>query len=157
MCVVIDTNTLASVFNEKCSKHAEFRPVLEWIQSGRGLLVYGGTRYKEELAKAFHYLKLVRQMRDAGQAVAICDKAVDTRETEVRRKTNGSQCDDQHMIALLGASRCTLFCSDDARADPYVKDRTLYPARMPRVRIYRSHQSNHLLRPMSKKMLTNLA
>jgi hypothetical protein len=87
MCVVIDINTLASVFSTESEKHAEFSPVKKWVEEGRGFIVYGGSKYKAELAKTFRYLRLIRQMRDGGQAISIRDTAVDAFEEEVRKKT----------------------------------------------------------------------
>lgn len=37
MCVIVDTNCLASVFERKSEKHPQFAPVLEWIISGTTL------------------------------------------------------------------------------------------------------------------------
>lgn len=134
MCVVIDLNTLAPVFSEACDKHTEFGAVKRWIEDGKGFLVYGGSKYKAELRGAFRYLKLIRQMKDAGKAIPIRDAAVDQLEEQVRTKTKGADCDDQHVIALLGASKCGLLCSEDSRSFRFVKDRMLYPAGMPRVK-----------------------
>jgi hypothetical protein len=62
MCIVIDVNTLASVFNPETEKHEEFSPVKRWIEGGKGFVIYGGTKYKAELQKTFRYLRLIRQM-----------------------------------------------------------------------------------------------
>ena len=49
MCVIVDTNCLASVFERKSEKHPQFAPVLEWIIFGKGKLIYGGSKYIGEL------------------------------------------------------------------------------------------------------------
>ncbi len=156
MCVVIDINAFSSVFSEDSVNHEEYRPLKEWIDRGGGFLVYGGTKYKNELSKIPRYLRLVRLMRDAGQAVAIRDEAVDELESDVVNKTRGTDCDDQHVIALLGASRCSILCSEDARSYPFVKNRTLYPHGMPRVKIYRSARNATILGKTRKNKLSNL-
>jgi len=158
MCIVIDTNTLAPVFNDRCAQHRDFRPVKTWIKKRQGILVFGGTRYKEELKKAGHrYLKLVRTMKTAGQAVAICDEAVDRQHKWVKGRTKGTDCDDQHIIALLGASRCPLVCSADRRSHKHLKNRCLYPDGM-KVKIYSSSRNaSRLLQPMSAENLRNQA
>ena len=157
MCVVIDINTLAPVFSDTCAHHSEFRPVKEWIERGQGFVVFGGTRYKKELEGAYRYLRLIRQMKDSGQAVLIRDDLVDAAEAEVCKATAGSDCDDQHIIALLGTSRCPLFCSDDCHSYRHIRNRALYPSGMQRVRIYSSQRNRRLLRPMPRKMLRNQA
>src|SRR5712691_1082194 len=135
MCIVIDVNALASVFNEKSKNHVEFSPIKKWIDEGKGFVIYGGTKYKAELQKSFNYLRLIRQMKDGGQAISIRDSVVDTFEAEVQKKTQGTECDDQHIIALLGASRCSLLCSDDKRSFRFVRNRQLYPQGMRRVKV----------------------
>ena len=156
MCIVIDVNTLAPVFSEHCEKHLEFSPVKNWIQKGHGFLVFGGSKYKTELARAPRYLRLIRQMRDGGQAISIRDNVVDNREANVRAQTAGSHCDDQHIIALLGAARCCLLCSKDARSFSFVKTRSLYPKDMPKVKIYSSSRNTGLLTKTTRSELTNV-
>ena len=48
MCVIVDTNAFAAVFNANANNHDEFAPVLDWIISGKGKLVIGGTKYMSE-------------------------------------------------------------------------------------------------------------
>lgn len=156
MCIVVDTNTLAPVFNDTCERHPEFVHVKDWIEKGHGFLVFGGTKFKGELQKAYRYLRLVRQMKDSGHAVAIRDDVVDAEEKRVKALTSGTDCDDQHIIGLLSASRCPLVCSGDARAYPYLRDRNLYPNGMARVRIYSSGRNQSLLRrPIPRTRLRN--
>lgn len=156
MCIVVDINTLAPVFNETCERHPDFVHVKVWIEKRHGFLVFGGTKFKEELHKAYRYLRLVRQMKDSGHAVAIRDDVVDTEEERVKELTAGTGCDDQHIIGLLCASRCPLVCSGDARAYPYLRDRNLYPDGMARVRIYSSGRNQSLLRrPIPRTVLCN--
>jgi hypothetical protein len=157
MCIVIDINTLPSVFNETCKKQEDFKPVREWVNKGLGFVVYGGTRYKKELSSTYRYLRLIRQMKDSGHAVAIRDDVVDAAETCVLGQTTRTTCDDQHIIALLGTSRCPLFCSDDTRSYKYIKDKGLYPKGMVKVRIYSSKKNQQLLKPMTRDMLKNQA
>ena len=156
MCIVVDINTLAPVFSEGCVRNPDFFAIKEWINAGKGFLVYGGTKYKKELGKK-RYLRLIRQMKDAGRAVPIRDDVVDSMEATLLTKTKGMKCDDQHIIALLGASWCPLLCSADLRSFDYIKDRSLFPSGMPQVRIYTSARNADLLKRMSRNMLKNLA
>ena len=157
MCIVIDTNTLAPVFNQSNEEHDEFRPVKDWISRRQGYLVFGGTRYRQELKKTYRYMRLVRQMKDSGHAVEIRDEPADTNEVAVIQKTSGTDCDDQHIIALLGTSRCPLLCSRDIRSYEFVTKKSLYPKGMPKVRIYSSGKNRDLLRPTRREALKNQA
>lgn len=156
MCIVVDINTLSPVFNSSCEEHSEFVHVKNWIDKGYGFLVFGGTKFKKELMKTERYLRLIRKMKDAGFAVAIQDDIVDKEEERVKALTDGTDCDDQHIIGLLCASRCPLVCSKDARSYKYLTDRSLYSNKMARVRIYSSSRNTSLLkRPISQTKLKN--
>jgi hypothetical protein len=156
MCIVIDINTLAMVFSTDNSRHSDFCLIKNWIEERNGYVVYGGTKYKAELAQTGRYMRLLRLMRDAGQAITICDAAVDKIEQMVREKTDGTGCDDQHIIALLGAARCGLLCSTDARSFEFVKNRSLYPKGAPVVKIYTSAKNKRLLKKSDPHTLRNV-
>lgn len=155
MCIVIDINSLPSVFNSNCATHSEFAPVRDWINSKKGFLVYGGSKYKKELKKTFRYFRLVRKLKDAGKAIPISDSLVDKSEDNISEKVSGTGCDDQHIVSLLGVSYCPLLCSVDLRSFKYIKDRTLYPKGMSQVRIYSSSRNKNLLSKMCVSMLKN--
>lgn len=156
MCIVIDINTLSMVFNISNARHGDFADVKQYIESRAGFVVFGGTKYKAELAVTGRYLRLLRQLRDAGKAVSIFDDAVDEIEASILALTANTDCDDQHVIALLGASRCALLCSVDNRSFPFVKDRSLYPKGCPAVRIYTSPRNRKLLKKSTPSCLSNV-
>jgi hypothetical protein len=156
MCIVIDINTLAMVFNVSSARHGDFADVKKYVESRAGYVVFGGTKCKEELALTGRYLRLLRQLRDAGKAVSILDSAVDEIEASVLVLTANTDCDDQHVIALLAASRCTLLCSVDNRSFPFVKDRSLYPNGCPAVKIYTSPRNKKLLKRSTPSCLRNV-
>lgn len=59
MCIVIDINTMAAVFNVNSEKHDEFKHVRAWIEKGHGVIVYGGSKFIKELTRASRYLSLI--------------------------------------------------------------------------------------------------
>lgn len=156
MCIVIDTNTLAPVFDSNCAVHRAYAPVKNWVMSGKGRVVYGGTRYMEELKKARRYLRVILQLRIARRAVEIECSKVDARETELTTKTAGTNCDDQHIIALLCVSGCKLVCSNDKRAFRYFKDRTNYRGARYAPSIYSNRGHKHLLSDENVVRLRNV-
>jgi hypothetical protein len=158
MCILIDVNVISAVFNEEDSRHRDFFPVKGYIESGGGFFVYGGTKYKKELAASgIRVMRLVRDMRNTGKVVTIDDAVVDALEADVIVKTSGTQCDDQHIIAIIGASSCPLLCSGDYRSFQYIKDRDLYPRGVKRVKIYTTLAHKRLLLRMKKSVLRNVS
>lgn len=119
-------------------------------------MIYGGKKYKAELAKTGKLARLVRQLRDAGKAISIVDSVVDGIESNVQNRTKNTDCDDQHIIALLGAAKCSLLCSVDNRSFKYVKDRSLYPEGVPRVKIYTALRNRKLLKRTDPACLMNV-
>ncbi len=142
MCIVIDTNTFASVFNAKSQDHDKFKPVLDWIIGGKGKIVYGGKKYKRELAQAHKYLNLFREFDKANKIALVDDDRVDQQQTELETVIEHRNFDDPHLIAIIIVSGCRLICSTDSRAHPFFKDERLYPKHVKRPRIYSGHSSN---------------
>jgi hypothetical protein len=157
MCIVIDTNTLAQVFNQNSKAHQDFEPVRHWVTEGEGHVVYGGTKYKKELLKAQRYLRLFRLLKDANRAFEIEKEMVDAECLRLKQATKGTNCNDQHIIAIFIVSGCRLFCSCDSQSDKYITDNSLYPKGHPRPSIYRSLNHKHLLKRRYIVKLRNVA
>lgn len=145
MCIVIDTNCFASVFDADSQRHLEFKPVREWIISGRGKLVYGGTTYRGELTRAKKYLRLFTELKKAAKVVEVDSQQVDRIEQELRRRLSHPDFDDPHLVAIVIASGCRLICSDDVRAFPFLRQATLYPKHVQRPHIYSQASNKDLL------------
>lgn len=134
MCIIIDTNTLGPVFNVENAHHLNFKPVYNWIFLGPGKVVYGGTKYLEEIAK---YRKLFKILKDIGKAVSIDTAKVDHHTTITSKAIIDKDFDDQHLVGLLLASKCRLICSDDKRAYPFFTHSLFFTARK-KPKIYRN-------------------
>jgi predicted nucleic acid-binding protein len=145
MCIVVDTNVVASVFNPASANHDEFEPVFRWILRGKGKLVYGGSTYWREVFERMpKYGALILELKRGGKCVVLDRNAVDEAERRVQDAEPSADFDDAHLVAIFDVSGCMLLCSDDARADRFVKDRELYERRTP-PRIYRLAEHAHLL------------
>lgn len=145
MCIVIDANVFSSIFDGDAADHDEFRPVFNWIENGKGKIVYGGTKYKIELRAATKYLKLFAQLAIAGKTRELDSKAIDRKQEELERKINHRDFDDAHIIAIIIVSHCKLICSKDTRAYPFFQDKNLYPKNFFRPKIYSRSSHAHLL------------
>jgi len=127
MCLVIDMNTIPSVFNSSSESHQDYKPVLDWIINGKGKMVCGGSKYWEEFRGISKYLKFFNQLNKAGKVVKIDDALVDAKMNELMRICNDKDFDDPHIAALLIVSGCQVLCSEDKRSYPYIKRKEWYP------------------------------
>jgi hypothetical protein len=145
MCIVIDTNVLANVFNKNAENHNEFKPVLEWILFGKGKIVYGGSKYKRELLMARKYFRLFVELKRKSKIIELDCQSVDNKQNEVSNMLVHRDFDDPHLVAILIISRCRLICSEDSRAFPFLKDGAYYPKHMVRPKIYCRESNKDLL------------
>jgi len=159
VCIVLDANVFASVFSVDSALHHQFKPVLDWItkKGTGGRVVFGGTKYKRELAEAPKYRRIFLQLKNAGRAVEINQDRVDARETELLMVTRGTDCDDQHLIAILCVSGCMLVCSLDRRAYCHIRNRHNYRGRRKVPKIYNSARHRRLLHRGNVVELRNVA
>jgi len=127
MCVVIDMNVIIAVFNEDDKKHEFFRPVRDWILTGKGKMVVGGSTYFKELGKLNKFRRLYLALRKAGKVVVSSDSDIDKLELELKDKLSHPNFDDPHIVALLIISGCKVICSQDARAYPFFQRKEWYP------------------------------
>ena len=143
MCALIDACVLSKVFNPEDSQHGPFRTIASWIVDGKGSIVYGGSKYMEELGKG-KYGKLFQQLRTARRAYAVDDKAVDQRAEMLRRLVPDEDFDDPHILAIIGVSKCCILCTDDDRVRPYFRRKDLYPDGVKIPKVYtRSQGKQH--------------
>jgi len=126
MCIIIDTNALASVFDVDSSNHENFKPVYDWIFNNKGKVVYGGTKYKEELKNSYRYLKLFGQLSRIRKTIEIDDDLVDNYQKILESKVQHRDFDDPHLVSILHISKCKLICTNEKRAIPYITNKDFY-------------------------------
>lgn len=127
MPIIIDTNCFANVFSKKSEKHEEFKPVLEWILAGKGMVVYGGNTYKKELRKARKYQMIMRLLKENKKVIHGDDEQIDELEKQNKEIFPEADFDDPHLPAIVQITKCMLICSEDMRSVKYVRDKKLYP------------------------------
>ena len=146
MCIVIDVNAIPSVFNPSASNHCEFRPILDWVDNHKIKIVYGGTKYKEELANMPKYLSILSEMRRMGKIHEADDVSVDTEQKRIEQMIRRKSFNDQVIVAIVIVSRCTLICSNDKKSFPFLTLKTLYPKGFKRPSIYTGRRNRGLLK-----------
>lgn len=147
MCLVIDINVIGSVLNPKAEHHSDFEPILYWITHGKGKIIWGGTKYKNEL-KGGKYLGLLNDLGKKRKTVKIDQEKVDEIETRLKNECRGSEFkgfNDHHIVALIIASKCKLICTGDFESDHFLKNRSLYPDDVGVPSIYKNISHRHLI------------
>jgi hypothetical protein len=145
MCLVIDTCCLLTVFDAKNKRHAKFAPVMNWLNS-KGRLIYGGTKYNQELGRLSRILSLVVELSKRRKTVRMSNDVVDPIATELKVKFPEPEFNDEHIVALVIASRCCVVCTDDSVAISYLRRVDVFrDYEVKRPSIYRGHKSNKAL------------
>ncbi|RZS90621.1 hypothetical protein [Aquimarina brevivitae] len=127
MAIIIDANCVANVFSKKSAKHRDFKPVLNWILLGKGLMIYGGSQYKKELTKTSKYLPIIRLLKDVGKAIEGDTIDIDEYQVVVEDLKDDIDFDDTHLPAIVVVTKCRIICSEDCRSIPFVQDSKYYP------------------------------
>lgn len=127
MALILDTNCFANVFSPKSEKHKEFKPVYNWIIYGKGILVYGGSKYKTELKKAVKYLHIFNLLKKVGKTYEGNNTNIDRLMNEVSSKIRNNNFDDPHLPAIVMDTKCIIICSEDHASIPFVTNPILYP------------------------------
>jgi len=141
MCLIVDTCCIPSVFDPSSQDHARFAPVLRWITKGTGRLVVGGEKYRRELRKMTHYMKILGELQRRGRIVDVDNAQVNSVAADLRKRFQDPAFNDEHLAALVVVSRCRIVCTDDHVAVQYLTTRALYPAGVIVPKIYR-HQKH---------------
>jgi len=144
MCLVIDANCFGSVFNQTSKRHKNFAPVWRWIYEGRGRMIYGGTKYNKELQDC-KMLGVVSELSKKRKTVHIANAIVDSIAAALKAKFPEPEFNDEHIVALVIASRCRVVCTDDKPAMTYLRRMDVFAHYdgIQRPKIFRGHK-NHV-------------
>lgn len=147
MAIIIDTNCFSRVFNSQDAKHADFEPVLKWIVEGNGFIVYGGTKYTEELKQCTRYLKLFNLLKTLGKAIEFKEKCKEIDKTmhKLEIEFGDDDFDDPHLPAIAQITKCKLICSNDTRSIKYVRNPKMYPKKFSTPVYYTGKKDKKLL------------
>lgn len=140
MGILIDVNTVPSVFSKKSIDHRDYEPVLRWIIKGKGKMIMGGATYLAELRKLPSYLMFLGEMRKLRKIYNSVDAEVDKVEAKVVSMEPNRDFDDAHLIAIIICSECKLFCSKDSRSFKFIRNPKFYPKPISRPYIYTNHR-----------------
>lgn len=137
MCVIIDASLASRIFAEPTPY--EFRPLIRWLFSDKGRLIYGG-RNSRELYKVRNARRTIRELRRGSKAIEIL--GVDKEESRISSGSAGFSLasNDPHVIALARLSHARTLCSQDFNLHVDFKNASIIPR--PRGKIYQN--SSHI-------------
>lgn len=144
MCLIIDTNVLGCVFNDKAPSHEEYKPVYEWIFLGKGKVIYGGSKYIDELKKA-GYLRIFILLGKMNKSIKLPDDRIDEIQQDLQSQVKDSDFDDPHIVSMVIHSKCRIVCTRDKRSLGFLKDQSLYPKTVRVPKMYCSKLNKDLL------------
>ena len=136
MCVLIDPGCIPKVFNSANAQHKEFKPLLNWIHSRVGRIVWGGTKYSTELQNCSKYLRFFTELEKSGRVTRLPSDVVDSVAENLKEIERGQDFNDEHLVAIVMVCRCPLVCTSDMTAAGYLKAVRLYTgcaARPPKI------------------------
>lgn len=146
MCIIVDSNNVNRVFHPNNKERLEFLPVYQWIISGNGKLVIGGSKFHNELKKNQWFMPLLSQLSRVGKVLNVPALKVDQLTEEIKLTIReGEDFDDPHIVSLLALSGCKLICSADKRAYPYFTKSDFF-TKSHRPKIYSSSRNKDLLK-----------
>lgn len=139
MCLIVDANMFGDFF-----KSVEFRDAANWVTNGPGKVVYGGSKYKQELARSERTLRALSELNKQGKVVKLPDTSVDARQATVEARRD-LHSDDPHIIAIVIESGCKILCTLDRNLQRDCADRFRARFGVTRPRIYQRAQHATLL------------
>ena len=139
MCLIIDANLTAQVF--AATPNPNFVPVLDWLSSRDGLMVYGGKNY-DELKRVGRAAIFIQQLARAGHALQFRKESIEAEE-KVVAQFNLMRSDDPHVIALARISGARVVCTDDVALIDDFKNTRLVPS--PKGKVYRRKNHQNVL------------
>lgn len=107
-------------------------------------MVFGGTHYSKELEMQSKYIPIIAELKRIHKVIVVDKDTVDDLEDKVKEIEPKKDFDDPHLVAIVEISGCRIVCSDDKRADKYIKDERFYN-KSKKPSIYRTNNHSHLL------------
>lgn len=145
MCLIVDTNCFACFFDETNPNYNEFAPAHDWVFKKEGKLMYGGTKFLNEMKKAEKYMRLILELNKKGKAISLDKCKVDKEEERIKELESNPDFDDPHLVAMTIVGRCQIICTQDKRAIKFLKKKDFYPNGVMRPKLYTGKRCKTLL------------
>ena len=108
-------------------------------------MIYGGTKYNREL-RDWGMFRIVSELTKQRKTVQIPAATVDPIALALKAKFPEAEFDDEHIVALVIASRCRVVCTNDNPAISYLDGPMYSPTiKVSSVQIFRGHKDHKKL------------
>lgn len=141
MCVIVDANVAGDVFATPCS--ADFQPLINWIESKDGKIVYGGKLATELYFSSERVKRRIMELNRRGTALYFSDSSL-AAELQRLEQTKLCRSNDVHILALALATKVRLLCSRDKDLQADFKNPQILND--PRGHVYQNASHRHLLK-----------
>lgn len=143
--ILIDINVCHLIFKDNPEGIHEY--IFNSLISKKTRLVYGGTKYLSELSKLNKIAVLINLYKDRKEIdIVLLNKAdVDDCAERIKQSCQDSDFDDEHLLAIVFKGKVSVVCSNDSRADKYIKNKSLYPEKITKPKICRELEHKSLL------------
>jgi hypothetical protein len=153
MCTLIDMNTIACVFNPSNQDYINFEPIRDWLNTGNGKVVYGGLKYKTELAKLPKYHTYLTELSRKGKVVKVDDDLINKKTIEIENdlmlrginSKKNEKFNDSHLVAIVAVSKVKIITSKDSKSFDFLKDTRYYDHAKHKPVFYTSKKNSKLL------------
>jgi predicted nucleic acid-binding protein len=153
MNIIVDTNVIHKVFVKGHEHFEHYASIYRCLIECKGKMIVGGTTFLKEIDayRDVKYTRVLNELKKAGKLIVLPIKDVDKKEKELKLKNKSRDFDDAHLIACIiiadiELNRCTVLCTEDKRADKYIKDQAFYSTPKIIPSIYRNKSHIHLIR-----------
>ena len=106
---VIDANLFSSVIDNT----NDFGPLLRCCIEGNGVVVYGGTKYSNEIAHHNKFRRLLVELAKIKKALRLDKDQIDHNETFLASNFKNTKFNDHHILAIVILSATDIVCAVD--------------------------------------------
>lgn len=135
MPLILDINVLHNIFEQKSNQSIAFSLVDQWLRKPVSKIATGGTKYNKELLETRKYIPFFIELDKKRKVVKLSDAEVDKKAKQVKKIVNDTDFDDEHLIAIAILAKAFAVCTNDARAEKFIKEAKLYPKNFTRPKI----------------------
>lgn len=146
MRLLIDSNIFHKFFDTSHKEHPSYERVYRCLFECKGKMYSGGSTFEKEIRDHLKkYRRILVELSRRGKLEILPTIEVDKETKRIKQLDNDTDFDDPHIIACVILGKIQVVCTDDSRADRFIKDSKFYPKHFRIPSIYRTSAHKHLV------------